>query len=96
MNMGWAEKLVIHSLKLGVNKRFLRSCFSSQAAFRAGKSSGKNPSGVEGQIHFDYTPGKFQKALESGKPTVLQLAANWCSFCVKREPMIQELKNEFR
>ena len=47
------------------------------------------------EISFDYTPEKLQAALESGKPTILQLAASWCSYCVKMEPAMQELKREY-
>jgi thioredoxin 1 len=46
-------------------------------------------------ISYDYDPDSLQAALESGKPTLLQLAASWCSYCVKMEPIMQELKREY-
>lgn len=47
------------------------------------------------EISFDYTPDRLKTALGSGKPTVLQLAASWCSYCVKMEPTMQALRKEY-
>ena len=46
-------------------------------------------------LGFDYSPARFQAALGSGKPTVLELGATWCQGCVKLAPVVEELKHGY-
>lgn len=46
-------------------------------------------------LPYNYSPEKYQAALESGKPTVLELGADWCQVCVKMMPVMEELEAEY-
>jgi thioredoxin 1 len=46
-------------------------------------------------IEYDYTPEKLEKALSSGRPTVLEFAADWCSYCWTMLPAMEELRKEY-
>lgn len=50
---------------------------------------------AETKISFDYTQENLQNALKSGRPTVLQFAVSWCSYCLRMEPIMKELKKEY-
>ncbi len=47
------------------------------------------------KIPYDYSPGKLEEALSSGKPTILEFAADWCPNCAAMAPIIEELKQEY-
>lgn len=50
-----------------------------------------SPSG----ILYDYTPEKFEEALNSGKPTLLEFSVDWCWECAKLAPIMRELRAEY-
>ncbi len=49
----------------------------------------------ETKIIYDYTPDKFENALKSGMPTLLEFAADWCIPCRRMAPFMKELKEEY-
>lgn len=46
-------------------------------------------------ISYDYTPERLAAALKSGKPTVLEFAADWCAFCIKMVPIVDEFRGKY-
>lgn len=47
------------------------------------------------KIVYDYTPEKMEKALESSQPTLLEFAADWCTYCWTMLPTMEELRKEY-
>ncbi|RMF90496.1 MAG: hypothetical protein D6733_03710 [Methanobacteriota archaeon] len=50
----------------------------------------------ESGILYDYTPEAFEAALKSGKPTILDLSADWCPPCRITAPILEKLRGEYR
>lgn len=48
-----------------------------------------------GNITFDFTETKYERAMESGKPTVLDFSAEWCPACYEAIPVVEGLKEEY-
>jgi rhodanese-related sulfurtransferase len=46
-------------------------------------------------ILYDYTPAKFEQALVSGKPTLLDFSADWCPPCRITAPILDKLREEY-
>ncbi len=46
-------------------------------------------------ILYDFTPERFEGALKSGKPTLLDFSKDTCGFCVKMIPTMKELREEY-
>jgi thiol-disulfide isomerase/thioredoxin len=47
-------------------------------------------------LPYDYSPEKYRAALESGKPVVLEIGASWCKACIEQQPIMEELKKEYK
>lgn len=62
----------------------------------SGSTSKNKPEKDLPKIIYDYTPYKFEKALKSGMPTLLEFAADWCIPCRRMAPFMKELKEEYR
>ena len=54
----------------------------------AHKAGNKTPS--------QYTFGeKYEKAIKSEKPTILLFYADWCGYCIKFMPLLEQIANEY-
>lgn len=47
------------------------------------------------KIVYDYNPEKFDNALKNGKPTLLEIAADWCPYCREMVPTMITLKEKY-
>ncbi|MFQ6051942.1 MAG: thioredoxin domain-containing protein [Candidatus Hydrothermarchaeota archaeon] len=59
------------------------------------ESSGKYED-YERKIVYDYTPEKLHMALTSGKPTLLEIAADWCPYCREMAPTMNTIKEKYK
>jgi|GEM_PF-3027666 thioredoxin 1 len=64
----------------------LVGCISSEKSIE--KTAGES-------IEYDYSPEKFEAALSSRNPIVLEFAADWCIYCWEMLPTMRELKKEY-
>jgi rhodanese-related sulfurtransferase len=46
-------------------------------------------------ILYDYSPARFQSALGSGEPTLLDFSADWCPPCRVTAPILEKLREEY-
>lgn len=47
------------------------------------------------RLPFDYSEDKFQKALDSGNPVVLEVGADWCQVCIDMQPVMERLQERY-
>jgi thioredoxin 1 len=47
-------------------------------------------------IVYDYTPEKFSTAMNNSRPTLLGFFADWCIYCKKMNPTIEEVKTLYK
>ena len=54
-------------------------------------------SGQQGDksLAFDYSAGKLEESVQAGMPTVVELAASWCTECLTMAPVVKQLKREY-
>ncbi len=45
-------------------------------------------------MHFD-TRGDYEKALASGKPTIVEFSATWCTICVRMAPVVEKMEAKY-
>ena len=48
-----------------------------------------------GNLTFDFTENKFEKALKSGRPTILEFSAEWCPACYDAIPVVDGLREDY-
>jgi len=48
----------------------------------------------EGGMNFD-TAKDYEKAIASGKPTVVEFSATWCSICVRMAPVVEKMRSKY-
>ncbi len=68
---------------------FAAGCTAQRSALEQAK---KGASGIV----YDYSPEAFEQALSSGKPTILEFAADWCVVCREEAPIIEKIKEEYK
>ncbi|MFQ6135901.1 MAG: thioredoxin family protein [Candidatus Hydrothermarchaeales archaeon] len=59
------------------------------------KISSKDANATYDKIIYDYSPERFDTALRSGKPTILDFSADWCIYCYQMIPILEELKAKY-
>ncbi|NOZ58751.1 MAG: thioredoxin fold domain-containing protein [Euryarchaeota archaeon] len=37
----------------------------------------------------------YEEALKSGKPTIVEFSATWCSICVRMEPVVEKMRAKY-
>lgn len=68
---------------------FVAGCTSQKSALEQAKEGSSG-------IVYDYSPEAFEQALSSGKPTLLEFAADWCMVCRQEAPVIEKIKEEYK
>ncbi len=48
-----------------------------------------------GNMTFDFTETKFENALKSGRPTILEFSAEWCPACYDAIPVVDGLREDY-
>ena len=57
----------------------------------AGCTGGK---GETGGMHFD-TARDYEAALKSGKPTLVEFSATWCTICMRMQPVVERMEAKY-